>query len=245
MDAENTLPTPATPPQIRTVDVNRAVEWIAGGFRMFMKAPGTWLLVVLALVVGLIVTGIVTSFLPEWLRSALTSILGVVVIGVLMRSCRAFEQGGDFVAHIQATVALQPLWILGLISAALNVGLSVLTGVLGLSSFAVVMMNPSSIFHVLGFGMLVLFAASILVSMAVWLAPALIVFKGVAPLEAVRLSFLGTVKNLVPYIVYSLLGIVICIVAAIPVFLGFLVVVPMGICSWYLAYKDIFEGESA
>ena len=42
MDAENTLVTPpALPPQIRTVDVNHAVEWIGGGFRMFMKAPGT------------------------------------------------------------------------------------------------------------------------------------------------------------------------------------------------------------
>lgn len=242
MDAENPLVTPPSlPPQIRMVDASRGVEWIAGGFRMFMKAPGPWLLVALALIVGVIVIGIVG---PGWLHTSLVYLIGTVAVGVLMRSCQMLEQGGDFVAHMQTSASSKPLWILGLIAAGLNIGLSVLAGVLGVSSFAVVAMNPTSFYHVLGLSFLVFFVASILMTMALWLAPALVVFKGVAPLEAVKLSFQASLKNLIPYIVYSVLGFVLSIFAMIPIGLGFLVLIPVFICGWYLAYKDIFEGES-
>lgn len=236
MDNDNTLP-PAVTPSFRTVDVNRSVEWLAGGFRMFMKVPGSWVVIALVLIIGGAMLGYI---LPDILSGPLTSIVAIVAVGALMRSCQSLDEGRDIASGAQAAASSPPLWILGAIAAALSFGLALLTGMLGLSSFAVMLMSPSSLFHVLGFGALILFALSILLGMALWLAPALVVLKGVNPLEAVKLSLLASLKNIVPYIVYSILAMLLCIVASIPLGLGLLVAIPMLICSAYLAYKDIF-----
>jgi uncharacterized membrane protein len=164
----------------------------------------------------------------------------MVVLGVLMRSCQALDEGRDMLADVQKTASLTPLWILGAIAAAMSLALSFLMGMLGLSSIGVMLMSPTLFFPAIGFGFIVWLAASIVMGMALWLAPALVVLKGVAPIEAIKLSLLGTVKNIVPYIVFSLLAMLLCVVAAIPIGLGLLVAFPMLICSAYLAYKDIF-----
>jgi uncharacterized membrane protein len=46
--------------------------------------------------------------------------------------------------------------------------------------------------------------------------------------------------NFVPFLLYGLLGVVLTIVAAIPIGLGFLILIPMIIASIYTAYRDIF-----
>ncbi|MGI9292909.1 MAG: hypothetical protein ACR2PS_02920, partial [Pseudomonadales bacterium] len=54
------------------------------------------------------------------------------------------------------------------------------------------------------------------------------------------LSFIGTWRNVWPFLVYGLILLILCIVAAIPLFLGFLVVGPVIAASVYASYKDIF-----
>lgn len=240
MDTENTL-APAPAPQPRTIDVNRSVEWITGSFRMFMKAPGSWLIIMLVLAVGAWIVGKIG---PSWMSGALTSVLGIVVLGTLMRSCHALDEGRDIASDAQVTASSAPLWILGLIAAGLSIGLTLLTGVLGVSSLAAGFMHPSAMFYGLGLSFLIIFLLSIVITMALWLAPALVVLKGVAPLDAVKMSLTATLKNIVPYIVYSLLMMLLLIVASIPLGLGLLVAIPMMICSCYLAYKDMFAASA-
>jgi uncharacterized membrane protein len=236
MDTENPVAT-APAPQPRTVDVNRSIEWLAGGFRMFMKAPGSWLIIMLVLAVGAWIVG---SIGPGWMSGALTTVIGIVVVGTLMRSCHALDEGREIITDAKATASSAPLWILGLIAAGMSIALSIVTGMLGLSSLAAGFMHPSAFFYGIGLSFVVIFLLSIVMSMALWLAPALVVLKGVAPLDAIKMSLLATLKNIVPYIVYSLLTMMLCIVASIPLGLGLLVAIPMMICSWYLAYKDMF-----
>lgn len=238
MDNDNTLPTPSGPaPTSRTVEVSRSVEWLAGGFRMFMKAPGPWVVATLVLMIG---SWLLSAILPGILSGPLTTIVSIVAVGALMRSCKAIEEGRDFASGVQEAASSAPLWILGVIAAAMSFGLALLTGMLGLSSFAVGMMSPTTMLHMLGFSALILFAAALLMYMALWLAPALVVLKGVNPVEAIKLSLQGTLKNLLAYIIVCLLAIMLCIIGAIPLGLGLLVVIPMLICANYLAYKDIF-----
>jgi uncharacterized membrane protein len=238
MDTENTLATPpAPPPQIRTVDVNRSIEWITGGFRMFMKNPGNWVVAALVLMIGGWVLG---YLLPGLISGPLTTILTIVAAGALTRSCQAIDEGRDFASGVQAAASSAPLWTLGAVGAALSFGLSLLTGLLGLSSVGVLMMSPSLLFHALGFSALILLAATTLLYMALWLAPALVVLRGLNPVDAIKLSLLGSLKNFLPYIVFTLLSMMLCIVAAIPLGLGLLVAIPMMICSTFLACKDIF-----
>jgi uncharacterized membrane protein len=77
--------------------------------------------------------------------------------------------------------------------------------------------------------------------MAVWFAPALVVLRGLEPWAAMKLSFSGCLANVVPFLIYGLVGIGLAIVASVPLMLGWLVVGPLTIASIYTSYCDIFE----
>ena len=77
--------------------------------------------------------------------------------------------------------------------------------------------------------------------MAVWFAPALVVLRGLEPWAAMKASFSGSLQNVLPFLIYGLIGIVLAVVATIPFALGWLVVGPMSIASIYTSYCDIFE----
>jgi len=87
---------------------------------------------------------------------------------------------------------------------------------------------------------LVALALSIPIYMALWFAPALVVLRRMAPVAAIRESFLGCLKNIVPFLVYSIVFLVLGIVASIPLGLGWLVLGPVTVASVYTAYRDIF-----
>lgn len=238
MDNDNALPPPSSAqPTIRTVDAGRSVEWLSGGFRMFMKAPGAWVIITIALVCG---SWLLNLILPRLISGPLTTIVFVVAIGALMRSCQAVEEGRDIASGVQAAASAAPLWILGAIAAAMSFALMLIIGVLGLSSMAVGTFSPTTMFGMLGISGLVLFAGCMAMYMALWLAPALVILKGVDPVTAIKLSLQGSLKNLLAFIIASLLATMLSIVGAIPLGLGLLVVFPMLVCANYLAYKDIF-----
>ena len=80
--------------------------------------------------------------------------------------------------------------------------------------------------------------------MAIWFAPALVVFRGVEPVAAMKLSFAGCMKNVIPFLVYSVIGLLLAIVASIPLGLGWFVLGPMTIASVYTSYCDIYESPA-
>jgi uncharacterized membrane protein len=76
--------------------------------------------------------------------------------------------------------------------------------------------------------------------MAMWFAPALVVFDNLAPVEAAKASFAASLKNLVPFLLFGVLYIVAAVVASIPFGLGWVVLVPLvGLCA-YVSYQDVF-----
>src|SRR5437016_14646188 len=70
---------------------------------------------------------------------------------------------------------------------------------------------------------LIALALMVPVFMAVWFAPALVVFNELGALDALKASFLGCLKNIVPFLIYGLILFGFTILATIPVFLGWLV----------------------
>jgi uncharacterized membrane protein len=88
--------------------------------------------------------------------------------------------------------------------------------------------------------MLVMFALLLPLMMALWFAPALVVFHERGPVEAMKESFVGCLKNIVPFLVYGLVGLVFAILASIPVGLGWLLLGPVLIASLYASYRDIY-----
>jgi hypothetical protein len=87
---------------------------------------------------------------------------------------------------------------------------------------------------------LVMLALLLPLFMAVWFAPLLVVFHERGVLEAMKESFQGCLRNVVPFLVYGVAGFVLMVLASVPVLLGWLALGPVLIASIYTAYRDIY-----
>jgi len=76
--------------------------------------------------------------------------------------------------------------------------------------------------------------------MAFWFAPILIAVHNLPPVDAMKASFVACLKNVLPFLVYGVIGMALAVVAAIPFFLGLIVLVPVLVASIYTSYRDIF-----
>jgi hypothetical protein len=238
MILENTLlMSPAGNPAIRPVHAGRSIEWLGKAFQIYLKTPLAWAVATLILAAGV---ALLSRAGPAWLSVSLIGGFGIVVLGKLMRACMALDEGRDRISLAQSEASLAPLWTLGLLAAAMCLLLCMVLGALGVTAAAFSLIHPAALVQVLGLNLLVIVAATVLMTMAMWLAPALVVLKGVSPLQAIKMSFVGTAKNFRPSLMYSALALLLALVALIPFFLGLLVAVPMFICGSYLAYRDIF-----
>lgn len=229
----------------RAVDAGRGWEWIAEGFALFKKQPGTWILILIVL----IVCSVVISLVPI-IGTLANLLLMQVFMGGVMLGCRALDNGESFeVGHVfagfkQNTSDLVVLGVLALVGWIIAFIPAIL--IMGGGAFMAMMRGGG---HMANFGalgltfllaMLVALALALPVYMALWFAPSLIVFNNLKPVDAMKASFLACLKNLVPFLLYGIILLVLCMVAAIPLGLGFLVLGPVAIASIYAGYRDIF-----
>src|SRR5437660_21256 len=84
----------------------------------------------------------------------------------------------------------------------------------------------------------------IMLIMAIWFAPALVMLGELSPGAAMKASFHGCLQNVIPFLVYGAVGIVLAVIATIPFGLGWFVLGPVAIASVYASYCDIFEDKS-
>jgi len=227
----------------RTVAAGRGWDWIVEAFALFLKQPGIWILAAVAL--GVIF--IVISMIPI-LGSLASTLLFPIFGGGLMLGCKALDQGGAlefehlFAGFKQRTGDLVLVgafnligWVVIFFAVVAVIGGGVFMGVMrggiegaGLSIASMLI------------AMLLVAGLSVPLYMATWFAPALIVLHDVAPGAALKASFFACLRNWIPFLVYSVVLLVLCLVAAIPALLGFLVLVPVLAASVYTAYRDIF-----
>lgn len=241
MDTQNTLAPPAAAPtSIRSVGVGQGVSWIAEGFKMVFKFPGTWVLITIGLCVLVLMVSAIGS---DTFGSALSMGVSTFICGVLMRSCQAAERGEDMFKHVGDTAKSSQLVILSLLATAMYFAMIMLIYSLGVGAAVMALIgSPMLALKSLGVGGLGIFAIYILISMAMMFSPPLVVLDGVAPVEALKLSFTACLKNIIPFLLYTVLVMLVMIVAAIPLGLGLLIAMPAYICAGYIAYKDIFKG---
>jgi len=174
----------------------------------------------------------------------------------LVLACRSIEQTGNFeLSELFGGFRVQfgPLAVVGILFflgevAILLVfgafaGFAILSGALaghtGNVLDAVVASSTS-----IALGALVAAALSVPLFAAYWFAPALVVLHGMAPLAAMRASFVASFRNFLPFLVYSIIMTIFAILAALPAGLGFLVWFPLLVTSSYVAYREIYtEGR--
>ena len=168
-----------------------------------------------------------------------------------MLGCRALEENQDLeFAHLFAgfrqnfgtLVAVGALYLAGYI-----VIMLIVVVVTGASMFTMMGMggqpegaDPMAMLATMGIAFLLAMALTVPLLMAVWLAAPLIVFHGQGAIEAMKGSFMGCLKNVLPFLVYGVVMFVLAIVASIPLALGWLVLGPMTVASVYTAYRDIY-----
>lgn len=242
----------AAPAPIASVNAGNGIAWWSEGWRLFASAPLPWL----AIAVLYVIIMAMLSFIPV-LGSAATTVLAPVFAGGVLIGCRDADRGGQLtIAHLFAGFAerLWPLTIVGLLYLAGTLAIVVVVG--GLLFAAVGMTGIGALLAgdplqaglatltALGVGAMLAVLLGMLLAipllMAFWFAPALVALSGDEPLAAAKASFDGCLRNMLPMLVYSLLGLVFAIVASIPFLLGWLVLGPVFAGSFYASYKDIY-----
>jgi hypothetical protein len=225
----------------RPVEAGQGWAWLASGFDLFRRRPVTWL--GMTVIFGLIFVG--GSLLP--FVGVLISLLFPVFLAGMLIGCRDLERDGNFgVGHLFAAfggttgrlVLLSVFNIVAWIVLAMPLVLMMGTSLAGLTSgdpAAIMAAGPAFVV-----GVLVAVALSVPIYMALWFAPCLVVFNDLGPVQALSQSFRACLKNMMPFLLYGVLLIILLMLAAIPFGLGFLVAVPMTVASIYAGYRDIF-----
>ena len=238
--------------EIRKVDAGQGWQWIAGGFALFRKNPPIW--ITLFVIYFLIV--IVVSIIPVVGPLVMTLLAPVFTAGFML-ACRGVEAGeelelGYLVAGFKRnTGQLVTVGGLYLVGSIIILGLMMMSGggaILGSAALGQMQgIDPNEAMVGAMGGMLIalLVALALLIPllMAYWFAPALVVLRNMTAMEAMKLSFVGCLRNIWPFLVFGVIAFVLTMIAMIPFGLGMLVLVPVLNASIYLGYKDIFPAE--
>ncbi len=239
-----------SPPEAHSVATGRGWGWIVDGFGLFR---GNWMVWILVFLLSLVIY-VAFGLLPV-LGTIATALVGPILTGGLMHGCREIDRGqplevghlfGGFRDRAGSLAAVGAILLLG----ELLVIAVVVATAFGLAGAGVIdelleanaQQAPPLDALIRGVLLPVLIGLLLVLPllMAYWFAPALVMLHGVSALQAMRLSFSGCLNNLLPFLVYGLAALGLCIVATIPMMLGFLVLGPVLIGSMYAGYKDIF-----
>jgi hypothetical protein len=236
----------------RTVEAGNGWSWIADGFALFTKNPAMWVVLTLVLMVAVVVI----SFVP-FLGSIAISVLWPVMVAGLLLGCKALEKGEELkfphlIAGFEARDKLPQLVLVGVFYLIAMVVIVIIAfGAIGLPAISSMRSGASpdmgGMFAMMAkmfFGFLLAMGLSVPVAMALWFAPPLILFNNLSAVDAVKLSFSACLRNILPFLIFGLIGFGLSIIAAIPFGLGYLVLVPVMVCAQYCSHKDIF-GDAA
>lgn len=221
--------------------------WIAEGFSLFAKSPGIW---IVNMIIFFIITGII-ALLP--FISIANYILGPIFTGGLMRGTHTLDTGGTYeVNHLfvgfsekgskLATLGALQLGILILYGLALVIlgliffGFAALLGQNGADADIDTVMTSVAFIAFIP----LLFISLLLLGMAFWLSPQLVMLHDLEAFAAIKMSFIGSWRNILPIVVFAIIIIIFMIIAMIPLGLGLLVMWPVFIAATYVAWKDIF-----
>ena len=243
---------PAPPPDGWAVPAGHGVDWWRSAWRLFTAAPGIWLVITILYIAIMMAL----SFVPL-LGQIAVSLLNPVFVGGLMLGCREQDRGGvltpshlfaGFSEKLGALVIVALLYLAGwFVVACVTFALAfamVGGGVLAALASGDAMQAGYAALATMGLTALLATLVGLLLAipllMAFWFAPALVVLRGDEPWSAMKTSFHACLRNIPPFLVYGLLGLLFAILACIPLFLGLLVLIPVGIATVYTSYKEIF-----
>lgn len=242
INAEDAGDIALTEPQSRPI--GDGWTWIADGFGLFKQSPGLWI----GMIIVWLALMMVMSFVPL-LGTVAVSVLGPVFMAGFMLGCRELEAGGEmsfnhlFAGFSQNTgqLILVGILYLVLIFVAMIPGMAVMFASGMSMAEGGNPADPAAMFSGgMAIGFLLMMALAIPVVMAYWFAPVLVALHDKSALEAMKLSFVGCLKNILPFLWYGIIAMILYVLALIPLGLGLLVMIPSILGSMYAAYRAIY-----
>jgi uncharacterized membrane protein len=224
--------------------------WITEAWKLFKAQPGAWIGAVVLFYIILILVSIV----PLVGGLAVTILAPMLSAGLVIGAHQQSREGRFEISHLFAGVSQSPgpLALVGLVYLLLALGIALITGLLFAAVFASMgssmdpsTMDPNDIGLFLAnpivlLPVLVAMLLGVPLAMAMFFAPSLVALDQIPVFKAFGLSFSGCLKNILPFLIYGLVAMVLVILGSLPLMLGLLVVVPLLSIAIYTAYRDIF-----
>lgn len=217
--------------------------WIVEGWELFKRQPGMWI----GMILVLLLIFVAAAFIPIVGGLAMT-LFGPVFAAGVMLGCKALDSGeelelsylfGGFRSRTGTLIGVGALYLAATIAVALVVslvmGVGMMTMMGGGDPQAMAAMGMTFVLAVL-----IMLALLLPAMMAVWLAAPLVVFHDHGAIDAMKGSFTGCLKNVMPFLLYGVVLAVLSIVASLPLALGWLVLGPVFAASIYASYRDIY-----
>lgn len=231
---------------VRSVNAGNGWLWIVDGFALFRQSPVIWI----SLFFVYLLIGMVLTIIPV-VGPIVLNLLAPVFMAGFMLGCQALENGEEMeINHLFAGFKQNTSQLIT-VGGLYMTGMILILGVIFLLVGGSAALGAISSVHTLekeaaaesGFLLAALAGLTALVPlmMAYWFAPTLVVFHNMKAIEAMKLSFTACLRNIWPFTVYSLISMVLLLIAAVPLGLGLLVMIPTMTASLYVSYKDIFN----
>jgi uncharacterized membrane protein len=231
-------------PEPNRLSAGAGITWIREGWALMRGHMGAW--------IGMGVVWFLIVFfmqLVPFIGPFAQIFLMPVFIAGPMLACRAKEQGDDVrFSHLFAGFSnrMGVLMTLGLLYFLAILCITLIAAV----PFAVLVDTASDLRSILDspdmkqamFLFLIFFGIFIILLVPVqWLSPQLVALhEDITAWEAIKLVVRGILRNLLPFTVFGSAFSVLGILALIPFGLGLLLLIPLGFCTFYAAYRDIF-----
>lgn len=238
--------------EIRRLNAARGWLWIKQGYQLIMRNP--LISFTLALICGLVMFAALN--VPQFGPLIVVLLMPLLMAGY-MRVCRALEEDEEielshlfdgFQKHTMRLFALGAYTLLGMIIIAIAmiaIGGDALTTLLeSVKSTEDPQMLVDAMWaagSAVALSLMVGFALGFGLMLALQYAPMLVFFSNMPPLAALRASLSGSLRNFIPYTVYSLIMQVVALVLGLlPFGIGLIVLLPLGLTSLYVSYRNIF-----
>ena len=231
---------------IRSIELNRGWGLFGHGWKNFTADPLTWVLVV----VVFFLISLVLNLIPL-LGGVLMAIITPALMAGFLKIAHDIDQGHKVgVSHLFQPIQDQkrrvPLLLLGLVALLATVLMAVVMAVFIGGAVQIGATGESVRFPLAGvgfFGMFVIFMMYLVVFAILAFSIPLVYFRDEELGDAIVASIKGTLTNLGPLVIFSLIYFALAFLAMLPFGLGFLVLAPVVFAALYGAYSEIFPGS--
>lgn len=234
--------------QIQRVDASRGLGWFGAGWGLFKADIGMW--VVLTILSGLVV--LLTHLIPVVGPLLFALLLPGLLAGLLHAAREASEKRPLDIGHLYAGFKDErlrnPLLVLGAFLLAAHIVMTLVAlllvggsmGLMGLAGGG----EQEALAAGAGIGillaLLIITAIACVLALAFFYAVPLVLFAAAKPVEAMKSSIAACLANFLPLLVFGVFYLVLALLAALPLMLGYLVLVPVTIGAIYTSYREIY-----